>query len=281
MQDDLINQAVFTDLDGTLLDATDTLPSKNREALHFLGEKKILRVVVTGRSLVSAKRVLDFHFPIDVLATSTGGEIFKFPNHLLHSIVMSPEHVRRAAKLLKSLNLDFMVHSTISQERYIKWSRNTTQNRDFEERLRIYSQYQEPLSDDLDKLNAATQLLVICPNDHGGYIKKLLEKRLFEYNIIRTTSPLDHHSIWYEIMPKEVSKSRAAIWICQHHGIAREKTLAIGNDFNDLDLLRWSNSSYVVGNSPSELRHEFSVVASNTNNGFADAVYKWARANPD
>jgi len=276
-----IRKAVFTDLDGTLLDSKGQLSSSNRQALEFLSQQNILRVIVTGRSMVSAKQVLNDQFPIDLLVTSTGGEIFTFPDHLLYSTVMAPQHVRDAAKLLQSLKLDFMIHSITPKTHCIKWRRNTIQNRDFEKRLQMYSKYQEALPNNLDTLDVATQLLAICPNDKNKRIKNILEQELIECNIVRTTSPLDHSSIWYEILPKETSKSKSAIWICQHHGIDPQRTFAIGNDYNDLDLLRWSSSPYVVENAPSELRREFPVVSSNINSGFADAVYKWIRSKPD
>jgi len=276
-----IRRAVFTDLDGTLLDSKEQLPSRNRRALEFLSQQNILRVIVTGRSIVSAKRVLNDQFPIDLLVTSTGGEIFKFPDQLLYSTVMPPQHVKDAAQLLQNLKLDFMIHSITPEKYYIKWRRNTVQNSDFEKRLQMYSEHQELLPKNLDTLDVATQLLVICPNDKNKRINNILEQELVECNIVRTTSPLDHSSVWYEILPKETSKSKAAIWICQHHGIDQQSTFAIGNDYNDLDLLRWSTSPYVVENAPSELRLEFPVVSNNINSGFADAVYKWIRSKPN
>jgi hypothetical protein len=51
--------------------------------------------------------------------------------------------------------------------------------------------------------------------------------------------------------------------------------MSLGNDFNDLDLLCWSGKSYVVNNSPDELKQKFDTVPSNNDNGFSSAVDKW------
>ena len=59
--------AVFTDLDGTLLNSNQRLSDINRQTLISLGKAGICRIVATGRSLYSAQRVLDDAFPIDYL----------------------------------------------------------------------------------------------------------------------------------------------------------------------------------------------------------------------
>ena len=142
--------AVFTDLDGTLLDTNQRLPQANRNALEQLGKDQIWRIVVTGRSLFSARRVLDPHFPIDILVTSSGAGIFRFPDaQILHSAMMEERHVQEGAVLLKQLALDFMIHAPLPDNHFFKWHRSASQNTDFCKRLEIYSGYHQPLPEDL------------------------------------------------------------------------------------------------------------------------------------
>ena len=76
---------VFTDLDGTLLNSSSQLSPRNRDMLYQLGEQNILRVVATGRSLFSARRVLTMDFPIDYLVFSTGAGIIDWKKqHILY-----------------------------------------------------------------------------------------------------------------------------------------------------------------------------------------------------
>ena len=79
-----MGRAVFTDLDGTLLGSDQQLSPANHDVLEVLGQQGILRVVVTGRSLFSCRRVLDRSFPIDLLVTSSGAGIFSFPTDNNH-----------------------------------------------------------------------------------------------------------------------------------------------------------------------------------------------------
>ena len=275
---DLTASAVFTDLDGTLLDAHQQLAPVNRGALEQLGKDEIWRIVVTGRSLFSARRVLDPHFPIDVLVTSSGAGIFRFPaEQVLHSAMMEERHVQGSAALLKRLALDFMIHAPLPDNHFFKWHRSGGQNTDFCKRLEIYSGYHQPLPEDLTTVGPATQLLVVCPRDDNGRLHRVLRIELPDLTVIRTTSPLDHRSIWYEILPPGISKASAAAWICEHYGINQHTVLAVGNDYNDLDLLHWGSFSRVVANAPPDLRRQFAMVADHNDNGFAEAVADWRK----
>jgi hypothetical protein len=51
--------------------------------------------------------------------------------------------------------------------------------------------------------------------------------------------------------------------------------MAIGNDYNDLAILQHAAHSYVVANAPEELTRRFATVASNNDNGVAQAVSMW------
>ena len=52
----------FTDLDGTLAEVGAKVREKDKDSLRKLGELKVARIVVTGRSLFSAEKVVDRDF---------------------------------------------------------------------------------------------------------------------------------------------------------------------------------------------------------------------------
>ena len=271
-----ISRGVFTDLDGTLLNANQRLSPCNEKALENLGEDNILRVVVTGRSLLSARRVLNRQFPIDLLVTASGAGIFRFPSEeLLFSAFMARSAVIRCVKLLRKLSVDFMVHEPLPNNHLFAWHSSGRPNPDFYRRLELYSNYHLQLPEDIDELTSATQLLIVCPKEDKGQMQESQQKSLPNLSIIRTTSPLDHSSIWYEIFPRNISKANAAVWVCEHFNIDQRTALTIGNDFNDIDLLQWGHCSRVVANAPIELRSRFGVVADHNEDGFAEAVTEW------
>ena len=271
-----MGRAVFTDLDGTLLGSDQQLSPANHDVLEVLGQQGILRVVVTGRSLFSCRRVLDRSFPIDLLVTSSGAGIFSFPDFkLLFDQALTETEVSKSIEVLNALKLDFMVHDPVPDNHRFRWHQHTAHNPDFAHRLTVYEGHHRPIEEPTEFHIASTQLVAVSlPGDNGSALPYLKQK-LSELTVIRTTSPLDHQSTWYEIFPNNVSKSSAAAWVCSAFNVDSNEVFAIGNDYNDLDLLRWCSRSRVVANAPAELTSEFEIVASHDDDGFAQAIVEW------
>ncbi len=272
----MTRSAVVTDLDGTLLNSSQRLSDINRQTLTSLGRAGICRVVATGRSLYSAKRVLDDAFPIDYLISSTGASVSTFPqSRLLRAVAMTSDEVQESVATLLELALDFMIQDPVPNNHCFAWHANGQPNPDFERRLALYDAHQRPLVLPLNDPTPATQLLAISFAHAGERLQRTLQTRLPKLTIIRTTSPLDHHSTWLEIFPGNVSKSKTACWLCGELNLDTRQTVTIGNDYNDIDLLEWGACSYVVGNAPGDLRNQFTPVSSHDDNGFTQAVTRW------
>jgi hypothetical protein len=121
----------------------------------------------------------------------------------------------------------------------------------------------------------ATEVLCIVSQDHGHQIAARLAGIFKQFSVIKATSPLDGKSLWIEIFAPSVSKSKAAKWLAETCGVVRDMVCAVGNDYNDEDLLRWAGQSFVVANSPQVLQTQFKTVASNNNGGVAEAAARW------
>ena len=268
--------AVFTDLDGTLLNSNQRLSDINRQTLISLGKAGICRIVATGRSLYSAQRVLDDEFPIDYLISSTGASVSTFPqSRLLRTVAMTSDEVQESVATLLELALDFMIQAPVPHNHCFAWHANGPPNPDFERRLALYDAHQRPLVLPLNDPTPATQLLAISSAHAGERLQRTLQTRLPKLTVIRTTSPLDHHSTWLEIFPGNVSKSKTARWLCGELNLDTRQIATIGNDYNDIDLLEWGAYSYVVGNAPVDLRDQFTPVSRHDDNGFTAAINRW------
>ena len=264
---------VVTDLDGTLLDSASRLGGANRRSLEALARKGTVRAVATGRSLYSARTVMHADFPIDYLVFSGGAGIVSWADgRLLRSRTMAPDVVSRLVARLRSLALDFMVHHAVPDTHCFHFLRSPDgDNPDFERRIERYDRFSQRWRDDLAEKIDASQLLVIEPPGSASHLD-LLAREFEDVHVVRTTSPLDHASTWIELFPAGVSKSHAADWVRTRHGIDRARTIAVGNDYNDLDMLEWAGRAYVVSNAPAPMRARFAVVRSNDEGGFTEAV---------
>ena len=269
-----LSAMLVTDLDGTLLDTASRLSARNRAALEALGAAGVLRVVATGRSLYSADRVLSEDFPIDYLVFSTGVGTLRWPRRdPLWSFRFHERDVRRAIDVLEAADLDYAVHLAPPHNHHFYYRASGAVNADFWRRRELYRDFARPWKPcRLDGLRAS-QLIVIEDEERPSSYARLAGE-LRGLSVVRTTSPLDHRSRWIEIFPREVSKSQAAERIRRSHGVDRRRVSAVGNDYNDADLLEWAANAYVVDNAPDDLKALYTVVASNYEDGFADVAWR-------
>ncbi len=265
-----------TDLDGTLAGGDRTVGAVNRRCLEALGERGVLRVIATGRSLYSVRAVLEPAFPVDYLAFSSGAGIVHWPSgRLVRSSRLTWEETAGAVEVLLRAGADFMVHRRIPVNHRFLWYGSGEENLDFRRRIDLYrnccSAGPIPLPE-----GEYCQVVAIFPPGGAGEFERV-RSRFPGLTAVRSTSPLDRRSIWLEIYPAGVSKAAAARWLAARHGIRREETGGIGNDYNDHDLLSWVAEAFVVANAPGELRSLFPVVASNRDDGFSEAARRLFR----
>ncbi len=269
-----IEAVVATDFDGTLLQSDHTVSRLSRETLTKLGELNILRVIVTGRSLFSLNKVLTDDVPIDYLIVASGAGIYcNESRKLIYNAGLSKEDTELIGNKLVDLGCDFMVHLPLPDNHKFLYHKKNDSNYDYQKRYKLYEDHAAPLNKFSELIDGSSQFLVIDLPD--GELHKELESILDKYTVIRTTSPLDHQSAWIEIFPLKTDKGKSLKILTENYKLGAGNVLSIGNDFNDVHMLRWAETSRVVANAHDELKAEFRTVSSNDNEGFSEAVNEW------
>lgn len=264
------------DFDGTLLRSDRTFSSIDLDALRRLGDLDIVRTIATGRSLYSFNTIPAEDLPVDYLIFSMGAGVLDLAaGKIVRRVWLESREVRQACEILKAHRLDFMIHRTIPDNHMFNYFRSNKGNADFERRLKLYDRFAAPLAEINDGYGPATQLLAVVPSNGSHAVLENIRSELAGYSVIRTTSPLDGKATWIEIFPAAVSKSHTASWLAEKLGVDKRHIVSVGNDYNDLDLLEWTENSYVVDNAPADLKNRFTGVASHNNGGVAEAATRW------
>ncbi len=252
---------LISDLDGTLLNDHQQVSDRDLETLKLLGQQKILRVIATGRSYFSLKKVLDPNFPVDYIILSSGAGILDWKRkELIAHFELEKSLARKIAAFLMREKIDFMVHDKLPENHQFLFSHSNHLNGDFKARLRLYEPFATALTD-TGQIEGASQFVLIFRRVEE--FSDRLRNALSEVHIIRATSPLDKQSVWFELMPKGVSKQAAAQQLVRKFNLQAEDVVALGNDYNDQDLLDWAGHPFVTANAPTELKKYFSQTVGN------------------
>jgi Cof subfamily protein (haloacid dehalogenase superfamily) len=265
---------VVTDLDGTLLQSDQSISPTDRETLERLGNLGVCRVAATGRNLFKVRQVLNEDSPFDFVIVSSGAGIMDWKSQTLIRAISIP-----------SSETGEIIHYLIGENQNFKVSRELPDNHNFGwwesydcPELKRYVEHHQKFGSavkiDPDKPFISSQLLMFFPSESNLFdvFKEKIQSVFPGLSIIRTTSPLSPEYTWMEIFPGGVSKAHGIEEICRITGIARENTLGIGNDFNDLEMLDYTHHSYVVDNAPEELKIKYLISLAHNEDGFSHAV---------
>ncbi|MCF6335620.1 MAG: HAD family hydrolase, partial [Spirochaetales bacterium] len=182
-----IRGVVATDFDGTLLQSDHTVSERSRITLEMLGERDVLRVIATGRSYFSLRKVLKENLPVDYLIVASGAGIYcRNSKKLIYRTTLSPEDTEHIGSSLIKMGCDFMVHYPLPENHKFLFYKKSSSNKDYEARFEIYREYGKPLSGFSELKEGSSQFLVV---DHPGSQKyRSLVSQLSGYTVIRTTS---------------------------------------------------------------------------------------------
>jgi Cof subfamily protein (haloacid dehalogenase superfamily) len=263
-----------TDLDGTLLNDERTVSEEDLETLHRLREKGDVVAAATGRSLYSFERALAHMeteigpLPLDFLIFSTGAGIQAFTSKeiLRHRSIARPDLMRITAWFERN-SLDYMVHKAIPDTHHFLFRSHGRDNPDFFQRISLYQPFAVPMTPDTPVFEFATQVLAIMPPAVSLAQVDWIQKELSDFSVVHATSPLDHRSAWIEVFHPRVSKSIAAAWLARHLSIPVSRVVAVGNDYNDQDLLAWAGQAFWVANAAPALKSGIRLTASNNHSG--------------
>jgi len=274
---DACNGLFVADLDGTLLRADGSVGQEDLDALESLARHGVRTAIATGRSLWSFMRSAGATLPVDYVIFTTGAGIVTQPGHrLLYQVNIPFGQVAGTLEFLKKSELDFMLHHAVPDNHRFVYRRANPDNADFETRLARYAEFGQPLDAiACGDFGEAAQFLAIVPRHRTDQALDAVRTGLPGLSIVHSTSPLDHASTWIEFFHPAVSKGQTSAWLASELGVKPRDTMAIGNDYNDLDLLEWAAQAFVVANAPDGLKSRFRQVASNHDGGVAEAVGLW------
>jgi len=265
---------VITDLDGTLLQADHTISTTDYETLENLGKLGICRVAATGRNLMKVKQVLTPGMPFDFVIFSSGAGLMDWnKQQLLMAMSIPSEETGKIVRFLMEEKLNFKVSREIPDNHHFAWWRSTPC-----EEFERYLNYHKALGDAVPLKQGdafpISQVLIFLPQGSEEFeiIKQKVLNHFPHVSVIRATSPLHPDFTWMEIFPEGVTKAHGVEEVCRITGIAKENTLGVGNDFNDMELLDYTQHSYVVDNAPDELKFRYRNSLAHHEDGFSYAV---------
>lgn len=266
------------DIDGTLLDSRFELSPANREAVVSARQLGIEIVLVTGRRFSFAQPIVA-QFGVELAVLASNGAVVKsadgvtlarqlLPRRLARAVLAATRSWRESAVLVfdrdavGQLVAEPLRLSHPSVLRYFERSSHL---------IRYVEQLEAALDDDpiqvlfMGQVQPMRDLFQELRQDPGESVVSLA----------RTEYPLRDLTI-LDVLARGCNKGAALARWAAERGIAPQETMAIGDNWNDWEMLQFAGLAVVMGNGTPELKDQgWPVTASNDENGVAQAIQKY------
>lgn len=255
---------IATDIDGTILAFDRDFTQSVRNCIKNLLDNGIKVVLVTGRMNAAAQQVAK-NLGISTPLVSYQGGLIKYNGETLYEKYLTKEQALRIIEWAKTVNIhinlynDDTLYSEIDNEEVRHYCE--VQNVDYT--VKSFSEME------LDKVN---KILAIDYNNPAliSEYEKEMPKHFPELYIVKS-SPY-----FLEFSNKEASKYCAVKFLQKYWGIKDDEVLTIGDQNNDIALLKAGGVKVAMGNATNELKEIADYITDTVeNDGFVKAVEKY------
>lgn len=276
------------DLDGTLLGPGGIVSDENRAAIRRAEDLGVLVTIATGRRFRDAEPVgvgLGLNAPL----ISHNGALLKYAGTLetvygsLHTAETSKEIIRVGKEFggdalvsadplgRGTLYYDRVSAANLPLQKYLAWSR-TVHGPEADEAVHQV--------DDLVSILPDHQIIHIsfsgsCASMYD--MQRVLEEELAgTVTILATIYPQRDFTL-IDILPPDASKGAGLQRLADFNNIDREEVMAIGDNYNDIEMLEFAGTPVLMGNADPELiaRPDVYTTLTNEENGVAAAIERF------
>lgn len=253
-----------TDLDDTLLTDNKQVSEKNRKAIDYFKSEGGLFTFSTGRVPMGARLILEYVVPNAPIVCFNGGGIYDFSeNKMLWSRKLDSDAI--SAVEYVDRRLDF-VGIEICTEEKIYFSKINAKVREH--------QILEKLPDnDLDyhDIPEVWQKVLFMTEEHElNTVRRTISESPFadKYTFVQS-SPW-----YYELLPKNSTKGDGLIQLGELCGIDRSRIIAVGDNENDLEMVKMAGVGIAVENAIPIVKSSADyITADNNSDAIAKVIY--------
>lgn len=252
-----------SDMDGTLLLPDGSISERTKVAIGAAEEKGMRFTLVSGRPLCGVKKTiaaLSLRTPVILY---NGGAIYDVQtDKLIFEKTLRPTDAEKVLAYAEAERIPVCV-----------WCKERLFANMPSEKAERYKKILEvdalPIPSGASLAREGISKILFCGDE--ACFARVQEKTArgdFGQTSLVCASPIDR-----ELIPRDVSKGRALLWLADKLGIAKEEIAAVGDQENDLSMIRAAGLGIAMGNAIPALKAEAGYITEeNTKDGVALAI---------
>lgn len=278
---------IASDLDGTIIDRNHNIAEENIEAIKKIHYKNIPFVICTGKSYSVSKSVCE-KFKASYGVFGNGTQIIDFKNNKeLLKNVLSKKDLLYIVTLAKRYNY----HIHLYTESEVITEKLTYMD------LRNFILKSQTSDTTLNFITAENMLEYVNSNELNVFSAVITtEESISDFeNLLSTNQNIESTLIrkrgiykdtiinkeyeYLNISPTHINKNEALNFLSKYLNIPRENMMALGDNLNDLEMVKNSGIGIAIGNSYKELEQvaTYTTKKDVSHGGFAEAINKYLK----
>lgn len=276
---------IASDLDGTIIDKNNQINEENFKAINMINSNGLDFVVCTGKTYPMVKDTcIKFNAKYGIFGNGnqiidlkTGKEIYL--NLLTYKEAITCINLAKE----NSLHVHIYTDTDIITENleYMDLRNYKIHEKDSSINFIIVNNIGNYILNNKIKI---CQLVISSDNSLEMVRKQILDKLHLSINLIKKRGIykdyiIDKEYEYLDITPSRTNKNFALSILSKELKISNHEILAIGDNLNDLEMVKHSGIGIAIANSYDELKQVAKYTTKNTveQGGFAEAIYKFIK----
>lgn len=255
---------IATDIDGTILKYDFVFNQEVKTCISNLSKEGIKVVLVTGRMYLATRPIRD-ELGLDTPVVSYQGGLVRHLDKTLYERNLDANYAKEIINWVRKNGIHANLY--LNDSLYVE-NDNKTVKRYVEQGIPCYNvkSFDEV---ELEKINKMILINYEQPQKVTGW-ESHLKNEYPNLNIIKSTP------YYCEICHKEASKFHAVDFLRNYWGFEQDEVMTIGDQNNDIDLLRAGGIKVAMGNATPELKAVANYITDTVeNDGFVKAVERF------
>ncbi|WP_160685805.1 Cof-type HAD-IIB family hydrolase [Clostridium sp. C2-6-12] len=259
---------VCLDIDGTLLNSKHEISKKVKSAINFVANKKNIPVILVSARMPKGISFLQKELEIEQpIICYSGALILDKDNNILSKEIIDVSDLKQIYKLASEQNIHMSLYK--DNEWYI-------------EEMDYWAKQESEITNIIPNVVNFVELIEIWDREETGPNKILCMAESDKITLLKQGTENIKLNIYpskptyLEIMPSNASKTSAISVLQKKFNVKQSEIIAMGDNYNDIDMLEYAGLGIAMGNAPEEVKkHGNHVTLTNDEDGVAVALEKY------
>lgn len=254
---------IASDIDGTLTEVWNQVNPKNREVLKKLVERGVSFMIATGRSYRSAASILKSLDMPCYACLVNGAVLVSYPDRqLLQTNYLTVSEKNLILEKILQVEGHVVAYNGFENGDKVYYTERYKLNPVLTKIIESTDEDRLLIADLVAEINQPVPVIsCVGTEEEIAAIAAALKPYEERFNVLKLKEQYYPGYYWLMVTKKGVDKVHGIQSIAQMLGVAREEIIAIGDDLNDLEMVKYAGLGIAMGNAVPELKAVADVIA--------------------